>query len=98
MAILSSGEVVPCCFDYEAIINLGNVQRKSLQNILSNDRGKAIVDGFTNGVINEEPCKHCAYRSKFDDLFTVNTNKRASIGKFIKKKHLCNHLPEPKHL
>lgn len=67
MAILSSGEVVPCCFDYEAVINLGNVERESLQNILSSERSKAIVDGFKNGVISEEFCKHCAYRSKFDD-------------------------------
>ncbi|HIP19714.1 MAG TPA: radical SAM/SPASM domain-containing protein [Sulfurimonas sp.] len=67
MAILSSGEVVPCCFDYKAVINLGNAERESLQNILSSERSKAIVNGFKNGVISEELCKHCAYRSKFDD-------------------------------
>ncbi len=66
MAILSNGEVVPCCFDYEAVINLGNVEKESLQNILSSDRSKAIIDGFKNGLISEELCKRCAYRSKFD--------------------------------
>jgi len=67
MAILSSGEVVPCCFDYEAVVNLGNVENNSLENILVSPRSKAITDGFKNGVISEELCKHCAYRSKFDD-------------------------------
>ncbi|MDQ7042514.1 MAG: radical SAM/SPASM domain-containing protein [Sulfurimonas sp.] len=67
MAILSSGEVVPCCFDYEAVINLGNVKNESLENILLSPRSKAIIDGFKNGLISEELCKHCAYRSKFDD-------------------------------
>jgi len=67
MAILSSGEVVPCCFDYEAIINLGNVKSDSLESILKSPRSQAIVDGFKNGIISEELCRHCAYRSKFDD-------------------------------
>ncbi len=67
MAILSSGKVVPCCFDYEAIINLGNVKDDSLKSIMATPRSQAIIDGFKNGVISEELCKHCAYRSKFDD-------------------------------
>jgi len=66
MAILSNGKVVPCCFDYEAIINLGNVKEESLQNIVDKPRSQNILEGFRNGVISEELCKHCAYRSKFD--------------------------------
>ena len=67
MAILSTGEVVPCCFDYEAVINLGNVENNSLKSILASDRSQTIIDGFKNAMISEELCKHCAYRSKFDD-------------------------------
>jgi len=67
MAILSTGEVVPCCFDYEAVINLGNVEKESLKSILDSSKSRAIIDGFKNGIISEELCKHCAYRSKFDD-------------------------------
>lgn len=66
MAILSNGKVVPCCFDYEAIINLGNVKEESLQSILKKSRSQNILEGFKNGIISEELCKHCAYRSKFD--------------------------------
>ena len=67
MAILSSGEVVPCCFDYEAVINLGNIKDTSLQEIINSDKSQNIIEGFKNGIITEELCKHCAYRTKFDD-------------------------------
>ncbi len=65
MAILSSGVVVPCCFDYEAVINLGNVKDESLDDIINNSQSKAIIDGFKSGNITEELCRHCAYRTKF---------------------------------
>jgi len=67
MAILSSGEVVPCCFDYEAVINLGNIKENSLKEVVNADRSQSIIEGFKNGLITEELCKHCAYRTKFDD-------------------------------
>ena len=66
MAILSNGEVVPCCFDYEAVINLGNIKDTSLQEIVNAQRSQNIIEGFKNGIITEELCKHCAYRVKFD--------------------------------
>ena len=66
MAILSSGEVVPCCFDYEAVINLGNAKEDSLKSILAKPLSRNIIDGFKNGIITQDLCKHCAYRSKFD--------------------------------
>jgi len=66
MAILSSGEVVPCCFDYEAVINLGNVKEESLKKILSATKSQNIIESFKSGIISEELCKRCAYRTKFD--------------------------------
>jgi len=66
MAILSSGEVVPCCFDYEAVINLGNAKEDSLKEILAKPLSQNIIDGFKNGIITQDLCKHCAYRNKFD--------------------------------
>lgn len=66
MAVLSTGEVVPCCFDYEAIINLGNLKDTSIKEIMNSSKSKSIIDGFKNGIISEDLCKHCAYRSKFD--------------------------------
>ncbi|QOY53118.1 radical SAM/SPASM domain-containing protein [Candidatus Sulfurimonas baltica] len=66
MAILSSGDVVPCCFDYEAKINLGNVKDESLTYILNKERSKFITNGFKNGDVVEELCHHCLYRTKFN--------------------------------
>lgn len=65
MAILSSGAVVPCCFDYEAIINLGNLKQDNLISILQTPRVKNMIDGFKAGNVVEELCKHCSYRTKF---------------------------------
>lgn len=65
MAILSSGAVVPCCFDYEAIINLGNLKQDNLVSILQMPRAKDMLEGFKAGNIVEELCKHCSYRTKF---------------------------------
>ena len=66
MAILSTGEVVPCCFDYEAKIKLGNSKDESLHDILTNTRSRNLIDGFKAGNVVEELCKHCSYRKKFD--------------------------------
>ena len=66
MAILSTGEVVPCCFDYEAEIKLGNSKDESLHDILTNTRSRNLIDGFKAGNVVEELCKHCSYRQKFD--------------------------------
>lgn len=65
MAILSSGELVPCCFDYEAIINLGSLKSETLVSILEKPRAKNMLEGFKKGQIVEELCKHCSYRTKF---------------------------------
>lgn len=66
MGILSSGEVVPCCFDYEAKINLGNVKEKSLEAILQTQRAEELLAGFKRNELTEELCRHCSYRVKFD--------------------------------
>jgi len=65
MAILSTGEVVPCCFDYEAIINLGNLRDENLDFILKKPRSQNMIEGFKAGHIVEDLCKHCSYRTKF---------------------------------
>ena len=65
MAILSSADVVPCCFDYEAIINLGNVKDDNLVSILDKPRAKNMIKGFKSDNVIEELCKHCSYRLKF---------------------------------
>ena len=64
--ILTSGEVIPCCLDQNASINLGNTNESSLEHILGSKRVKAIQDGFKRGEVVEELCQKCEYRTRFD--------------------------------
>lgn len=64
--VLSSGAVVPCCLDKDAIINLGNTNDTQLTDILNSSRVKEIQNGFKNGEVVEELCQRCDYRKRFD--------------------------------
>jgi len=64
--ILTSGEVVPCCLDQNACINLGNTNDSQLVDILNSKRVKAIQNGFKKGIVVEELCQKCDYRTRFD--------------------------------
>ena len=64
--ILSSGAVVPCCLDQNACINLGNTNTSQLADILTSPRVKKIKDGFRKGIVVEELCQKCEYRTRFD--------------------------------
>ena len=63
--ILCDGTVVPCCLDSDGIINLGNVFREELSDILASPRAKAIVEGFRQRKAPEELCRRCGYARKF---------------------------------
>ena len=64
--ILSSGKVVPCCLDKDAVVNLGNTNDSLLEDILKSDRVKAIQNGFRKNILVEEFCQKCEYRTRFD--------------------------------
>jgi radical SAM protein with 4Fe4S-binding SPASM domain len=66
IAILSDGRVVPCCLDYEAIIELGNLRSQSLDEILATSRVKNIRDGFACQKATEVLCQRCSYKSRFE--------------------------------
>lgn len=68
IAILSDGRVVPCCLDYEAIMELGNLHDQSLDEILKQQRVKDIRDGFACGKATEELCQRCSYKSRFIEV------------------------------
>lgn len=64
--ILSNGEVVPCCLDQNAVIDLGNTNNSQLKDILNSNRVKAIQNGFKENKVLEELCQKCEYRTRFD--------------------------------
>ena len=64
IGILSNGDVVPCCLDANATINLGNIFDTDLEIILNSDRVNNIIKGFRNNKKCEELCKHCNFLEK----------------------------------
>lgn len=69
-AILCDGSVVPCCLCKNGEIVLGNINEKSITQILSNPKTKAIVGGFTRRILVDEVCQRCEFaRQKFNNKF-----------------------------
>ena len=64
IGILSDGSIVPCCLDSNGSIFLGNIFSDSLDDILSSDRVKKIIDGFKGHYKCEEFCRHCKFLDK----------------------------------
>lgn len=64
-AILVDGTVVPCCLDNQGQINLGNIFKTSLKDILNSERAKNIYEGFSNRKAVEDLCKRCQYAQRF---------------------------------
>lgn len=64
--ILSNGTVVPCCLDLDANINLGNIHKSTVKDILQTNRAKNMIKGFENSILVEELCQKCEYRTRFD--------------------------------
>ena len=65
VAILASGKVVPCCFDCDGVIELGDLHEKTLSEILSGSRATQMKEGFSCGKAVEELCQKCSYKQRF---------------------------------
>ena len=65
IGILVDGRVIPCCLDSDGIINLGNIFKDDLDNILNNDKTKEIKEGFLNHKLICNLCKRCHYIKRF---------------------------------
>lgn len=65
IGILCDGTVVPCCLDGEGVINLGNLHRQEMEEILNSPRTQAMVCGFAQNRRTEALCRHCGYSERF---------------------------------
>lgn len=65
IAILVNGDVVPCCLDANGDIVLGNIFKEDLDNILSSELVKNIIQGFKNNKSICKLCKNCNFRYRF---------------------------------
>lgn len=63
--ILADGRVVPCCLDSNGVIDLGDLSKERLEDVLQSKRVKAIQEGFAQGRAIEELCRKCSYKDRF---------------------------------
>ena len=61
IGILSDGTIIPCCLDTEGIINLGNIYKEELENVLEKEIVKNMIYNFKQGRKCQELCKHCNF-------------------------------------
>lgn len=64
IGILVDGTIIPCCLDTLGVINLGNIYKDNLNNILKSKRVKNMINNFKNNKKCEELCKHCKFLDK----------------------------------
>jgi radical SAM protein with 4Fe4S-binding SPASM domain len=61
IAILSDGQVVPCCLDADANMKLGNIFTEKLADILETKRARDIKIGFEQHKVVEPICATCGF-------------------------------------
>ena len=66
IAILSNGNITPCCLDSEGIIALGNIFENDLNDVINSELFKRINQGFKNNVIIADLCNSCTFRQRFE--------------------------------
>jgi len=61
IGILVDGTVVPCCLDSDGIINLGNIYKNDLNDIINGNLFRDINEGFLCNQKRCELCKKCNF-------------------------------------
>lgn len=65
IAILVDGTVVPCCLDSNGVIDLGNIYKDNLEDIINSDRYQNLLKSFRDRKPCEELCKSCLFKERF---------------------------------
>lgn len=65
IAILCDGTVVPCCLDSNGCVNLGNIYKESLDEIIASEKYQNMKKSFKERKITESLCLHCTFKNRF---------------------------------
>lgn len=65
IAILVDGIVVPCCLDSNGVIDLGNIYKDNLEDIINSDRYQNLLKSFRDRKPCEDLCKSCLFKERF---------------------------------
>ena len=60
-AVLSTGEVVPCCADYDGQLSIGNINKKPLAAILSGPAMPVLRDSIAGHTLMPSYCASCGF-------------------------------------
>ena len=61
IGVLVDGTVVPCCLDSDGVIDLGNIYKNEINDIINSGLFKEIKEGFLNNKKIHELCKKCNF-------------------------------------
>ncbi len=64
IAILSNGDIVPCCLDGDGIITLGNIFNDDLDAIILSDPFQTLKKGFQERKVSHPLCQRCGFHLK----------------------------------
>lgn len=65
IGILVDGTIIPCCLDGNGQINLGNIFKNNLEDVLNSKKVLDMINGFKNGKSICQLCKNCNFRNRF---------------------------------
>lgn len=68
LGILVDGTIIPCCLDSKGIINLGNIYKDNIKDIMNSERVLKMIEGFRNNHKYEELCRHCHFLDNDNNL------------------------------
>lgn len=65
IAILADGTVVPCCLDSNGQIELGNIYKETLEEIIKKEKYQNLKKSFGNRKPCEKLCQSCKFKERF---------------------------------
>lgn len=99
VVILQDGRVVPCCFDYEGKITLGDLNKESLEAIWHGEKMRELRRQHVEGNFNNELCRACQEypRSTYQYFYPMNRAGLHSLWTWIQillgKKQIVENIP-----
>jgi radical SAM protein with 4Fe4S-binding SPASM domain len=75
------GKVVPCCYDYNNQIVLGDLNKQTIQEVMSGDKYKALRKAHDEGDFEKFPfCNGCDQLNKRDDVLVYSNIDGVKVG------------------
>jgi len=75
------GMVVPCCFDYDSRMILGDLNKQTVHEVFSSERYNQLRQAHKEGNFSEFPfCSVCDQLNKREDVLVYTNIKKAKVG------------------